>query len=220
MVMPRWVQWSVLGLLAGGAWDAARASTGNEFALDYAEARSARERDDLVAGLRGRSLYFRYLLVMEMAPVEIRGRPGYRLTTFEPSSLMDVVFTVDQPVSLAKLREDPPTRAGTAIAVRGRISKADPEHKRLYLDPVVVRHKDRMSPATGKEMLYELDPGAIFYSYTAGPRPLHVTYRDRDLVQQRERILERQGPEAWFTFLERELQRREQARRAQRGSTP
>ena len=58
------------------------------------------------------------------------------------------------------------------------------------MDDTIVRYKDRLSPAMGKELLGEVNPGATFYSYTEGPRPVLLQFRDRDLLAQRDRVLE------------------------------
>jgi hypothetical protein len=141
------------------------------------------------------------------------GRARIAITAFEPSSLMDISFNVTQPVSLSILRENPVSRPGDAIAVTGRIVATNPAPHALTLDPVIVRHKDRLSPAAGREMLCEVQPGGTFYSFTEGPRPINLSCRDRDLLRHRGRILKEQGAQAWFEFLERELAARARGER-------
>ena len=67
---------------------------------------------------------------------------------------------------------------------------------------------------TLRELLSEVKPGATFYSYTEGPRPIHLEARDRDLLQRRDEIMAKGGPKAWFEFLETEIARRKAQRAA------
>ena len=103
---------------------------------------------------------------------------------------------------------------GDAIAVTGVVLEADKEKNVLRLGRTIVRHKDRLSPKVGKELLCEVHPGAAFYSYTAGSRPVSLSYRDRDLIRFKEQIVAANGPDGWVEFLEMELARRAQGRRA------
>ncbi len=192
---------------------AARTSNGNEFALYYSEARTDTERNAVFEEAKGRPHFFRYLQIMEIQTVtNEQGQIAIHITAFEPSSLMDVVVTVDQPVSISKLLEEPASKLGDAVALTGRVVEVDKKKNTIRLDPVIVRHKDRLSPAAGKEMHYETNPDGKFYSFTDGPRPINLSYRDRDLLQHRAAILEGQGPLAWCEFLERELKRRKEER--------
>jgi hypothetical protein len=126
---------------------------------------------------------------------------------------MDVRFTVNKSVSLSLLRKDPVSKVGDAIAVTGKVVDARRTENFISLDQTIIRHKDRLSPKMGKELLGEVDPGAVFYSYTAGPRPVNLSYEHRDLLQYRDKILEQKGPEGWVEFLEREVAKREQAKK-------
>ncbi len=202
----------VLAACAAGT-AAARTSNGNEFALYYSEAGTDAERNAVFDEAKGRPHFFRYLQIMEIETVTNKqGRIAIHITAFEPSSLMDVVFTVDKPVSLSKIIDAPVSKLGDAVAVTGRVVEADKKKNTIRLDPVIVRHKDRLSPAAGKEMHYETNPDGKFYSFTDGPRPINLSYRDRDLLQHRDAILDGQGPKAWCEFLERELKRRKEER--------
>jgi hypothetical protein len=127
---------------------------------------------------------------------------------------MDVRFVVTKRNSLKELRMDPETKVGDAIAVTGLVQGI--EKNTILLHPVIVRHKDRLSPKRGKELLCEVDPSATFYSYTGGKRPVSLTYKDRDLLQYRDRVLAEHGKQGWTEFLERELAKREKARAAAR----
>ena len=187
----------------------ARTSNGNDFALYVSEAQTRQERAALFEDARGRPHFFRYLQIMEMDDQTADGK-GVAITAFEPASYMDVKFTVTKRVSLRKLQEEPRTKVGDAIALTGVVRGI--EDNTILLHPVVVRHKDRLTPKRGKEMLYEVDPSATFYSYTGGKRPVSLTYKDRDLLQYRNRILAAEGKEGWAEFLERELAKREKAR--------
>ncbi len=204
-----------LALLVAGLAAAAGARTlnGNDFALGYSEAASDEDRAALLKEAVGQLYFFRYLRILEMRETkDARGQARVEITAFEPASLMDVAFAVDQPTSLKILRDDPASRPGAALALTGRLKGVEAPGNTIRLDPVIVRHKDRLSPAVGKESLADLKPDAAVYSYTDGPRPIHVSARDRDLLQHRSRILDEQGAQAWFEFLERELAARKQAR--------
>lgn len=201
--------------LGAGAPATARTSNGNDFALYFVEARTDRERKDLLDDALGRPHFFRYLQIMNMREGLTNGCPYVEITAFEPASYMDVEFTVTKRVSLDILSEKPKSKLGDAIAVTGCVREADPERNVISLHPVIVRHKDRLSSKIGKELLCEVDPGATFYSYTGGKRPVSLTYKDRDLLKHENRIL-KQGQQAWADFLEQELARRERARATER----
>jgi hypothetical protein len=191
---------------------AARTSNGNDFALYLSEARSATERQKVLDEARNRPHFFRYLQVMEMRTAEVDGAEVVQVTAFEPASRMDVKFTVALPLSLALLREEPATKIGDAIAVTGIVTGADRDQNTITLGQTIVRHKDRLSPKIGKELLCEVNPGAVFYNYTAGRRPVSLTYKDRDLIHLQQQIVAEKGPDGWVEFLERELARRNQER--------
>ena len=205
----------VLMLAAGADTVAARSANGNEFALAYDEASGAAARKAVIDEAGRRPHYFRYLQIMEMEELSEDGRGAVRITALEPSSAMDVVFTVTQRVSLGKLREEPAAAPGRALAVSGVISvPGAPDGRVIHLDPVVVRHKDRLAPVVGKEMLYEIDEGGVFYSFTGGREPVKLSFRDRDLLQHRNRIMSAGGDQAWADFLTQQIKQRAAARRA------
>jgi len=155
----------LLAGMGGGAWG--KTSNGNDFALWLSEATNADESKALIDEAKGQPHYFRYLYIMEMAEGEINGVPYVDIVTTEPASLMKVAFRVIKSVSLKKLAEDPPSKIGDAIAVTGNVAAVDPEAKRIDLNPIIVRHKDRLAPKIGKELFYELDSNATCYSFTA-----------------------------------------------------
>ena len=190
-----------------------RAVNGNDLALSYVEARSENERRELVDGAGRRPHLFRYLQIMELEEVEVGRRTGVRITALEPASGLDITFTVNQPVSLRILREEPESVRGRAIAVSGVIADVDRQTGTFYLDPVIVRHKDRLTPVLGRrEMLYEQNDELIFYSFSGGRELVQLQYRDRDLLRHRGRILDVQGEQAWADFLQQELAKRKQQR--------
>ncbi|MEO6787540.1 MAG: hypothetical protein ABI318_15525 [Chthoniobacteraceae bacterium] len=193
----------------------AATSNGNDFALALVEAKTPSAKKAVLDDAQGRPHFFRYLQIMEMDEVKAGGNPGVRIIAFEPASYLDVKFTITMPNSLALLREDPVTEKGNAIAVTGKVLGLDPASGAILLDQPIVRNKDRLSPKIGKELLSEVNPGATFYSYTEGPRPLKLEARDRDLLQQRDKILAAGGPKAWFEFLEKEIAKRKQQRAAE-----
>lgn len=195
----------------------AATSNGNDFALYFVEARTTEEKQTLFEEAEGRPHFFRYLQIMELEEVEENGTKGIRITAFEPASYMDVKFTVTKSVSLSLLREDPVSKKGDAIAVTGKLVAAKAEENEILLEGTIVRHKDRLSPKMGKELLGEVNPGAVFYSYTAGSRPVNLSYRDRDLLKHRDKIVEERGPDGWVAFLEKEVAKRKQARASSSG---
>jgi len=208
-----WAGMAVL-LAAGAGGACARSANGNDFALSYVEASGEAARKALLDEAGNRPHFFRYLQIMEMQEIGEGGGGGVRITALEPASALDVVFTVTQPVSLKKLREDPVSAPGRALAVSGVIKALDPATRVIQLDPVVVRHKDRLAPVAGKELLYEVDEGGIFYAFTGGREPVKLSFRDRDLLRHRDRVMAAGGDQAWADFLTLELKRREAARRA------
>lgn len=204
---------TILALLLGFALRAhAATSNGNELALALVEAKDAAAKKAVIDDAQGRPHFFRYLQIIEME----QGAGGVRIVGFEPSSYLDVRFTVTMANSLALLREEPASKVGDAIAVTGKIAGIEPGSNAILLDQTIVRHKDRLSPKIGKELLSEVRPGATFYSYTEGPRPIHLEARDRDLLQHRDAVMTKGGPKAWFEFLETEIAKR----KAQRAAKP
>ena len=192
----------------------AATSNGNDFALAFTEAKTPAAKMSLLDDAHGRPHFFRYLQIMEMESVTEDGRAGVRITAFEPASYMDVKFTITMPVSLALLKDAPASKVGDAIAVTGKMLGIEPEKNTILLGETIVRHKDRLSPAIGKELLSEVNPGATFYSYTEGPRPVKLEYRDRDLLANRDKVLAEGGPKAWAEFLEKEIAKRKAQRAA------
>jgi len=206
---------TLLLALAFGAW--AATSNGNDFALAYAEAKTPAAKKAVLDDAQGRPHIFRYLQIMEMEPATEDGREGLRITAFEPGSYYDVKFTVTMPVSLSLLRSDPPTKVGGAIAVLGKVVGIEPGTSVILIESPIVRFKDRLSPKVGQELLGEVNPGATFYSYTEGPRPVNLEYRDRDLLVNRDKILAEGGPKAWAEFLEKEIAKRKAQRALKEG---
>ena len=192
----------------------AATSNGNDFALAFVEAKTPAAKKAILDDAQGRPHFFRYLQIMEMQEVTEEGRAGVKITAFEPASYLDVKFTVTMPQSLALLRDEPVSKVGDAIAVTGRFIGIEPVKNSILLESPIVRQKDRLSPKIGKELLSETNPGATFYSYTEGPRPVLLEARDRDLLQFRDKVLAEGGPKAWFEFLEKEIAKRKQQRAA------
>jgi hypothetical protein len=204
----------VAALVSSGLAGQGRAETlnGNDFALYYSEAKTDKERAELLSSSQGKPHFFRYLQIMELQ----RNSEGtsVAITAFEPSSLMDVKFVVVKRESLGKLEEDPESKVGDAVAITGVVRGV--ETNTIIIGPVIVRHKDRLSPKRGKELLCEVDPSATFYSYTGGQRPVSLTYKDRDLLQYRDQILAQRGKNGWAEFLQQELAKRGKDRAAQK----
>jgi hypothetical protein len=210
---------STFAIFLALAWGAqAATSNGNELALALVEAKTPSAKKALVDDAQGRPHFFRYLQIMEMEEATEDGHTGVRITAFEPSSYMDVKFTITMPVSLSMLKADPPSKVGDAIAVTGKVTGIDPQRNAILLGETIMRHKDRLSPKMGKELLAEVNPGATFYSYTEGPRPLKLEARDRDLLARRDEIMTAGGPKAWFDYLDKEITKRKQERAAKEGA--
>lgn len=209
-----------LALLSATLWLAlslvtmAATSNGNELALALTEAKTPAAKKALLDDAVGRPHFFRYLQIMEMQSVTEDGHAGVRITAFEPGSYTDVKFTIVMPVSLALLKADPVTKPGDAIAVTGKVAGIEAGTSAILLGETIVRNKDRLSPKMGKELLGEVNPGATFYSYTEGPRPIKLEFRDRDLLANRDAIMAAGGPKAWVEFLEKEIAKRKQERAA------
>ena len=201
----------VLGMALPGRADT---SNGNDFALYYSEGKTKKERAEVLRDAEGRPHYFRYLQIMEME--WNADATAAMITAFEPSSLMDVKFKVVKRESLNKLLEDPESKVGDAVGITGIVR--DVQTNTIVLGPVIVRHKDRLSPKRGKEFLYEVDPSAHFYSFTGGKRAVNLTYKDRDLLQYKGQIMAQGGKNAWAEFLEREVAKRDKERAAQRAA--
>lgn len=204
----------VLCSLVLAATGRAATSNGNEFALAYMEAKTPAAKKAVVDNAVDRPHFFRYLQIMEMQTVTEDGRTGVKIVAFEPGSYMDVKFSLTSPVSIGMLQADPPSKVGDAIAVTGKVAGIEPGKNVILLGETIMRNKDRLSPKIGQELLGEVKPDATFYSYTEGPRPVKLEYRDRDLLANRDKILAEGGPKAWAEFLEKEIAKRKQERAA------
>jgi hypothetical protein len=191
----------------------AKTSNGNDFALYYIECKTDVERKELLDDAKKRPHFFRYLQIMYMEESAVERGTHISITAFEPASYMDVQFVVKKRYSIDKLKEEPESKQGDAIAVTGVVRGV--KENTIILDPVVVRHKDRLHPKRGKELLCEVDPGATFYSYTGGKRAVSLTYKDRDLLQHKDRVLSAKGNVGWQEFLEQELAKRKKSRAAE-----
>jgi len=190
-------------------------ANGNDFALSCSEASSETARLALIKEAGRRPHYFRYLQIMEMEDQTAGGRRTVRVTALEPASAWDVMFQVNQNVSLTTLSEAPVSVPGRALAVSGVIKSVDSKTGTIYLEPAVIRHKDRLTPSlSGKEMLYEIDDRSIFYSFNGGREAVAVAFRDRDLLRHRDRIMAEGGDQAWADFLQLEIRKRQAQRQA------
>jgi hypothetical protein len=203
---------AALLLGAGASRGVARTSNGNDFALYYDEAKTDHERKELLDDAKGRPHFFRYLMISELEKGDQKGRPFIVIRAFEPASHMDVKMFVSKRVSLGKLSEEPVSTIGDAIAVTGVVTGI--KDNTILLNPVVVRYKDRLYPKRGKELLYEVDPTATFYSFTGGKKAVNLTYQDRDLLQHKSSILSSRGRQGWAEFLLQEVEKRKKARAA------
>lgn len=157
---------------------------GNDLALYLSEAKDNKTAfDEIVKDTPEKNYYFRYLEIINMDSGRQNGAPFVHVECMEPSSYFKVEFTITKPVSLTKLMEEPVTKEGDAIAVTGKIGSIDAKKEIIILNPVIVRHKDRLTPKRGKELLGEVDPTARFYSFTgAGGKRVEVSYGDKDIL--------------------------------------
>jgi len=206
--------WVPIILLASSiaSFGSGRTSNGNDFALYLIETQTEAQEKELVDEAIGRPHFFRYLQVMEMEETRNNGTYGIRITAFEPSSYLDVCFTVTKPISLRILKESPATKLGSAIAVTGKIVSASKKSNKIDLSYTIVRYKDRLSPALGKELMCEVDPHSTFYSYTGGNKEVNITYKDRDLLKNKDKILAQKGRQGWADFLSTEVAKRNATR--------
>lgn len=194
----------------------AATSNGNDFALYLSEARSASEKASLFDDAEGRPHYFRYL---KITTIEDSGSGPIRVVAVEPASLLNIDFTIEGSNSLRLIREEPVSQPGDALAVTGKVDSVSADGKTIVLSSTIVRHKDRTERKAGKELLAEVDPDAVVYSFTEGPRPISVRARDRDILEHKDRIKKAGGNEGWFKFLEEELAKRATERNA-KGARP
>lgn len=188
-----------------------KTANGNELALYLTEAKTDAERKALLTEALGRPHFFRYLRVLTLQEGETNGYPYVFLSMNEPSSRMTVQCTVRKTFSLAKLKEEPVTKVGDAVALTGVVASVDVAKKLITLNPVIVRYKDLLAPKPGKELLAERDSSAVIYSFTGGKNPVNVTKRDEDLLKYEKEILGTQGKEAWSQFLLKEIAKRDKA---------
>jgi hypothetical protein len=189
---------------------------GNELALFVTEAKTEIEQRKLIVEALGQQHFFRYLRVLTLQEGETNGYPFVALTMNEPSSYMTVQCTVVKSLSLAKLKEEPVTKVGDAIALTGVVAAVDVAKRLITLGPVIVRYKDLLSPKAGKELLAERDSSSVIYSFTGGKAPVNVTKRDADLLVHEKEIVESQGKDAWAQFLLKEIAKRDKAAAAER----
>lgn len=162
----------------------AKTENGNDLALYLDEAKDNKKQFDLLASETGENnYYFRYLEIVNMDSGRQNGAPFIHIKANEPSSYFTVEFTVTKSVSLQLLMQEPVSKPGEAIAVTGKIEKLDQKKRLIVLNPVIVRHKDRLERKRGKEMLYEVDQNAVYYSFTgAAGKLVQLKYADRDLL--------------------------------------
>lgn len=214
---------AVLIVLAACGNAAAKTENGNDMCLYLSEAVESGKRADaarMKEETEGVTYYFRYLEILDARGGRENDRPHVDILAREPSSHLRIRFRVDRKVSLAVLMQDPQSETGSAIAVLGRVAAFDEKALLIDLDPVVVRHKDRLVPKVGKELFGELDPTARYYSYTAVPgKPVAVSFADRDLIDNNQNRIPKMEAslaekQAWADFLLAELAKREKLRAA------
>ena len=174
----------------------AATSNGNDFALYYHEANTPDKKSAVLKDAEGRPHFFRYLKILEMTEGDEGGKHYVDVTAVEPASSKNVKLRISATNSL--------------------VNSVDAAKNTIVLDSSIVRHKDVLSRKPGKELLAEVDPTALVYSYTEGPRPIMLQAQDKDLLESRDKILEQGGSKAWFEFLETEIAKRKAQRAAER----
>lgn len=156
----RWLAFAlVLGAVADTA-EAGRVRNGNDLALDYVSY-SGEEQTEVVEDATGQLHFFRYLKITNLVQKITNGRRQVNIAAIEPSSDLVVAFTVTKSVSLARIK-DQQIGVGNGIAVSGRVTSIGGDPVTIFLDPVIVKHKDRLAPTIGKELLHEVDPNARY----------------------------------------------------------
>jgi hypothetical protein len=149
--------------------------SGNTLALDYSSAKTPDQRKKIAEPVIGKLHYFRYLKILEMNDGMTNGNRVVFIKAVEPSSDMLIEFTVTKPVSLKTLDDDPKTKLGDAVGVQGRLeSIGKVSTNTIVLNPVIVKHKDKLAPVRGKELLYEIDPNARYGTDTSGSKPVVI----------------------------------------------
>lgn len=207
-----WWAWLVLACsLFAGRVAVATTANGNEFCLFLTEAKTEPARKEIMDAAVGKQHFFRYLRITDIQEGEENGYPNMTLITCEPSSKMMVKFIVRKTASLIVLKQDPPSKVGDAVAVTGVVRTAEKKSNTVFINPVIVRYKDRLSYKPGREMLEEVDKSAIVYSFTGGKEPVNVTARDRDLLAQEGRITAEKGKDGWAKYLTAEIAKRDKA---------
>ena len=139
-----------------GAAGSGPQDNGNKLALEYSTA-SADRKQEIGKDAAGKVYFFRYLRIAGIEKGERDGQRYVRLRTLEPSSDLEVVFTVEKAASLEKVE---PLKENDAVAVSGRVKSIGVETNGIVLGSVIVRYKDRLQPKAGKELLPEVDPSA------------------------------------------------------------
>ncbi len=165
-----------VALLGTPARLVARTDNGNEFALAFTRAVPAQQKTLREEAL-GKPFFFRYVALTTVETITTNGFEGIRMAGTEPSSDMTVQFVITKPVSLKAVKEAN-LKVGEAVAVTGTLRALDPAGRRIVLDPVIFRYKDKAAPVAGKELLYELNPKARVGTDTSSGK--EVVHRKTD----------------------------------------
>jgi hypothetical protein len=221
---------SVLMLFASIHADA-KTENGNDLCLYLDEAMgNKKETEWLVSETKGKNYYFRYMKIIARKAGRENGRPYIKLSLMEPSSYYVVRCKVIKPNSLMLLMQDPESREGDCVAMTAKIEKIDTDASVIYCNPVIIRTKDREAPKRGKEFLYETDPNAVVYQFTALEGKLvTITAADQDIIpwlsvkdtdkaaKLKEEIQSQYTKEEWHAYLTGELDKRKSGKHSKRG---
>lgn len=200
----------------------AKTENGNDLVLYLDEAEGDKILlKELIGDTGSKNYYFRYLEILSMKAGRDSRGPYITIKTMEPSSYWTVAFTVTKPLSLKLLMEEPISEEGKAIGVTGKISKIEPEKELIILSPVIVKHKDRLAPKRGKELYGEINPEALYYTFTGVKgKKITISYADKDILpwsdiedekeraKLKKKIQIQYTKEEWFEYLEKKLAER------------
>lgn len=133
--------------------------SGNELACEFSMA-TDKDKAKMTKEVVGSATtyYFRYLRVLKKETTTTNGFPCVIVETTEPSSDLYIKFKVVKKVSLELING---INEGEGVAVTGRVIVMDKDSFTIVLEPVIVRHKDKLAPKLGKELREEVDPDAV-----------------------------------------------------------
>jgi hypothetical protein len=112
----------------------------------------------------GNLFFFRYMKITEKKAITNAAQHSVSFKVMEPSGGMYVEFVVVKKESL-KVAET--VQEGDALAFIGRIRTISKADRKIVLESVILRYKDRTDPVKGKELLSDADPNARYGTDTS-----------------------------------------------------